>query len=398
MAHHVNKDWGFSTLAVHSSSSGDPVTGSVAPPIYQSSTFAFKNSKHGADLFKGEAEGYIYSRISNPTIDALNKEMAFLEGGDAALSFGSGMSACFNVCISLCSHGENFLTANTIYGGTHKMHKNVLPRLGIEARIVEARDLQQLEDAIDEKTKYIFIETPANPTVTLVDIAACAEIAKRHNLKLVVDNTFATPYLCQPLKLGADVVIHSATKYIGGHGDVVAGIAVGYAEFMKHVNKNALIDTGGVISPFNAWLLLRGLKTLPVRMDRHCENAMRIAQFLAFHPKVAWVSYPGLKTHDQYDLATRQMSKYGAMIAFDIKGSAKDAMKVLDNVKLCTLAVSLGDCDTLICHAASTIASSYSDEDLKRSGITPGMMRLSVGIEDVNDIMDDLNQALRAFK
>ena len=398
MAHHVNKDWGFSTLAVHSSSGGDPVTGSVAPPIYQSSTFAFKNSKHGADLFKGEAEGYIYSRISNPTIDALNKEMAFLECGEAALSFGSGLAACFNVCISLCSQGDNFLTSNTIYGGTHKMHKNVLPRMGIEARIVDATDLEQVESMIDDKTKYIFIETPANPTITLVDIAGCAEIAKRHNIKLVVDNTFATPYLCQPLKFGADVIIHSATKYIGGHGDVVAGVAVGDKEFMKKVHKEALVDTGGVLSPFNAWLLLRGLKTLPVRMDRHCENAMRIAQFLSFHPKIAWVSYPGLKTHKQHELATKQMRKFGAMIAFDIKGGFRDAMKVMDSLKLCTLAVSLGDCDTLICHAASTIASSYSEEELKASGISPGMLRLSVGIEDVNDIMDDLNQGLRAFK
>jgi len=280
MVHHVDKNWGFASLAVHGSGGIDPLTGAVSPPIYQSSTFAFKSAKHGEDLFKGEAEGYIYSRISNPTVDGLNREMAFLEGGEAALSYSSGLSACFNIVISLCNSGENFVSSNTIYGGTLAMHKKVLPRLGIEAKNVDAIDLNQVEDAIDEKTKYIFIETPANPTISIIDIEGCAEIAHRHNLKLVVDNTFATSYLSQPLKFGADVVLHSATKYIGGHGDVVAGVTVGEAEFMKYVRKESLQDTGGVISPFNAWLLLRGLKTLPVRMDRHCENAMRIAQFL----------------------------------------------------------------------------------------------------------------------
>ena len=397
MVHHVDKNWGFASLAVHGSGGADPMTGAISPPIYQSSTFAFKNSKHGADLFKGKAEGYIYSRISNPTIDGLNREMAFLEGGEVALSFGSGLSACFNICISLCSSGDNFVSSHTIYGGTLALHKKVLPRIGIEARHVDGTDLNLVEEAIDDKTRYIFIESPANPTISLIDIAACAEIAHRHNLKLVVDNTFATPYLQQPLKMGADVIVHSATKYIGGHGDCVAGIAVGDKEFITYMHKESLTDTGGVISPFNAWLLLRGLKTLPVRMDRHCENAMRVAQFLAFHPKVKWVSYPGLRTHPQHELAAKQMTKFGAMIAFDIKGGIKEAMKIMDSVKLCTLAVSLGDCDTLICHPASTISSSYNEDELREAGITPGMIRISVGIEDVNDIMTDLNQALRSF-
>ncbi len=395
MVHHVDKDWGFASLAVHGSGGVDPLTGAVSSPIYQSSTFAFKNSKHGADLFAKKAEGYIYSRISNPTIDGLNKEMAFLEGGEAALSYGSGLSACFNICISYCSAGDNFVSSNTIYGGTLALHKKVLPRLGIEARQVDATKLNQLEEAIDDKTRYFFVETPANPTISIIDIEACAEVAHRHNIQLVVDNTFATPYLQQPLKFGADVVLHSATKYIGGHGDCVAGITVGSKDFMEYVRTESLVDTGGVLSPFNAWLLLRGLKTLPVRMDRHCENAMRLAQYLSFHPKVTWVSYPGLTTHPQHELAKKQMKKFGAMICFNVRGGMKEAMKMMDACKLCTQAVSLGDCDTLICHPASTISSSYSDEELKAAGIGKNTIRISVGIEDVNDLMEDLNQALR---
>ena len=395
MSQHVNKNWGFASLAVHGSGGTDPSTGAVSPPLYLSSTFAFKNSQHGADLFSGAAEGYIYSRIGNPTLDALHQEMAFLEDGEMGLSFGSGMSASFNICISLCGAGDNFVSSNTIYGGTLAMHKKVLPRLGIEARMVDGTDMNCIEEAIDKKTKYIFIESPANPTVSVIDIGACAEIAKRHGIKLVVDNTFATPYLQQPLKMGADVVMHSSTKYIGGHGDCVSGVAVGEKEFMTYLKKNSLVDTGGILSPFNAWLLLRGLKTLPVRMDRHCENATRVAQFLSFHPKVSWVSYPGLKTHPQHELAARQMSKFGAIIAFEIKGGIEESMRMIDGLKLCTQAVSLGDCDTLITHPASTISSSYTEEERQEAGIAPGMLRISVGIEDVTDIMEDLNDALR---
>nr|MBC8204234.1 aminotransferase class I/II-fold pyridoxal phosphate-dependent enzyme [FCB group bacterium] len=252
MPHKVDENWGFASLTVHGSGGIDPLTGAVSPPIYQSSTFAFKNAQHGEDLFKGEAAGYIYSRLGNPTIAGLEKEMAFLEKGEAGLAFGSGMSASFNICISLCSAGENFVSSNTIYGGTHALHKKVMPRLGIEPREVDATDLNNIEKAIDDKTKYIFIETPANPNLSIVDIEACAEIAHRHSILLVVDNTFATPYLQQPLTLGADIVMHSATKYIGGHGDCVAGLAVGTKEFINHCRKMSLNDTGGVLSPFNA--------------------------------------------------------------------------------------------------------------------------------------------------
>ncbi|TKJ40732.1 methionine gamma-lyase [candidate division LCP-89 bacterium B3_LCP] len=391
----IKKSWGFATLAVHGSGGHDPLTGAISPPIYQSSTFAFNDSQHGADLFAGTAKGYIYSRILNPTQEALEREMAFLEKGEVALAFGSGMAAITVATMTLCNSGENFISSRTIYGGTHAMYLKVLPRLNIGVTEVDATDLNQIEDAIDEKTRFLFIETPANPTIEIIDIKGCAEIAHRKGIKLVVDNTFATPYLQQPLTMGADIVIHSATKYIGGHGDTVAGITVGPKTIMEEMRKGVAVDVGACISPFNAWLLLRGLKTLPVRMDRHCENATKVAQFLAFHPKVERVWFPGLRTHPQHDLAKAQMDNFGGMIAFEIRGGLEEGKRMMDAVELCTLAVSLGDCDTLIVHPASTTHSSYSPEDLEATGISPGMIRLSVGVEDIEDIIDDLSQALK---
>ncbi len=391
----VKKSWRFATLAVHGSEGNDPVTGAISTPIYQSSTFAFKNSQHGADLFAGKEKGYIYSRILNPTQVALEREMAFLEEGEEAIAFASGMAAICTMIFTLCRSGDNFVSSRTIYGGTHAFYLKILPRVNIVAKEVEGTDLNQIEEAIDDKTRFIFIETPANPTVEIIDIRGCAEIARRHGIKLVVDNTFATPYYQKPIQMGTDIVIHSATKYIGGHGDTVAGIAIGPKEIMQEMRKGVLQDMGGIISPFNAWLLLRGLKTLAVRMDRCTESAMRLAQYLSFHPKVSRVWYPGLRIHPQHELAKSQMSKFGGMIAFEVKGGFEEGKKLMDSVKLCTLAVSLGDCDTLIVHPASTTHSAYSPEDLKKTGITPNLIRLSVGIEDVHDIMEDLEQALK---
>ncbi|MCX6640914.1 MAG: aminotransferase class I/II-fold pyridoxal phosphate-dependent enzyme [bacterium] len=391
----VKKSWGFATLAVHGSGGHDPQTGAISVPIYQSSTFAFKNSQHGTDLFSGKAEGYIYSRISNPTQAALEREMAFLEEGDEAIAFGSGMAAISTCIFTLCRSGENFVSSRTIYGGTHALYIKVMPRLNIGVTEVDATDLNKVEDAINDKTRFLFIETPANPTIEIIDIRGCAEIAHRKGIKLVVDNTFATPYYQKPLTMGADVVVHSATKYIGGHGDTVAGINIGFKELMTEMRKQNLQDLGGIISPFNAWLLLRGLKTLPVRMDRHSENGMRVAQFLAFHPKIERVWYPGLRIHPQHELAKSQMTNFGGMIAFEIKGGIEEGKRVMDNVELCTLAVSLGDCDTLIVHPASTTHSSYSPEEMLANGIKPNLIRLSVGIEDVTDIIEDLSQALK---
>jgi len=393
----VKKEWGMDTLVVHGSEGIDKVTGAVAPPIYQSSTFAFRNSDHGEALFKGEATGYIYSRLGNPTEECLEREMAFLENGEAALAFASGMGAETALILTLCGVGDNLVSSITVYGGTHAMYKTLLPRFGIEGREVNATHLDELEAAIDDRTKLIFIETPANPTLAIIDIRGCARIAHKHGIPLVVDNTFATPMLQRPLDLGADVVIHSATKYIGGHGDTVAGIVVGKQELITRIRKETLNHVGSCISPFNAWLLLRGLKTLAVRMRRHCTNAMRVAQYLSFHPRVKIVHFPGLAFHPGHELAKSQMSDFGGMIAFEIKGNRKDATKVMDALELCTMAVSLGDCDTLVCHPASTTQSSYTSEQLAEAGIAEGLIRLSVGIEDPRDICADLGQALKAF-
>ena len=391
----VRKEWGFDTLAVHGSEGIDKHTGAVAPPIYQSSTFAFRNSEHGEKLFKGEADGYIYSRLGNPTEACLEREMAFLEGGEAALAFASGMGAEMALALTLCGTGDNYVCSVTLYGGTHAMNMNFMPRMGIEAREVRATHLDEVEAAITERTRFLFIETPANPTLAIIDIKACARLAHKHGILLVVDNTFATPMLQQPLALGADVVVHSATKYIGGHGDVVAGVVVGTKELITRVRKESLNNIGSCISPFNAWLLLRGLKTLAVRMRRHCSNAMHVAQYLSFHPKVKIVHYPGLKFHPGHELARSQMSDFGGMIAFECKGNKADAVRVMDALELCTMAVSLGDCDTLVCHPASTTQSSYTVEQLAEAGISETLIRLSVGIEDPRDICADLGQALK---
>lgn len=393
------KKLGFATLAIHGHKhtnkhdDGKPIR-AVSTPIYQSSTFAFESVEEGAACFAGEQDGYIYTRIGNPTQAALEYDLAFMENGEAALAFGSGMAATTAITFSLCRPGDNFVSCQTVYGGTHAFFSEMLPRYQIEAREVDFTDIEAIEAAIDDKTRMLFFETPANPTMEVMDIEKIAAMGKMHGVKVVVDNTFATPYLQNPLDLGADIVMHSMTKYLSGHGDTVAGAVIGNAEYIKTLRFEYLKDFGGTLSPFNAWLILRGIKTLPVRMDRHCENAMEIAQYLSFHPKIERVSYPGLRTHPQYDIAKDQMRDFGGMIAFILKGG-RDAGRILcNNVELCTLAVSLGDCDSLIEHPASMTHSTYSEEDLIEARIEPGLVRLSVGLENVDDLIDDLRQAL----
>jgi len=388
----------FATLCVHGSGGVDEKTGAVSIPIYQSSTFAFKDAKHGADIFSGEQEGYVYTRIGNPTQSALEKEMAFLEGGEAALAFGSGMAAISSIVLSLCQAGDNFVSSNTLYGGTHSLFVDTLPRMNIEAREVDTTDLTQIESAIDEGTRLIYVESPANPTLAITDLEACSKIANKHGIPLVIDNTFSTPYFQQPFQLGAHIIVHSATKYIGGHGDTVAGVVIGKKDYIDELRGNFLRDLGGVISPLSAWLLVRGLKTLAVRMQRHEENALKIAKYLQFHPKVERVWYPGLATHPQFELGQRQMSGSGGMVSFEIKGGRKTGERLMNTVKIFTLAVSLGDVDSLIEHPASMTHSTYSDEQLEKVGITQGLVRLSVGLEDVHDLIEDLSQALRQIK
>lgn len=393
MSHKVNPNWKFATLTCHGSGGTDPTTGALAHPIYQTSTFAFKNTDHGAALFSGEIEGYIYSRLGNPTVAALEREIAFLEKGEVAAAFSSGMAAVSAVIFAFCKAGDNYVVTSPVYGGTHALGLKVMPRFDIEHREIPCNQLDAIESAIDSKTKFILIETPANPTIRLADISELVKIAKKHNILTVVDNTFATPYLQNPLEMGVDIVLHSATKYIGGHGDVVAGIVVAKKELMSEIQL-ILHEVGGTMSPFNAYLLLRGLKTLAVRMDRHCQNAMKIAQYLSFHPKVKEVWYPGLANHPEHELAKRQMRDFGGMVSIVLKGGREKGKNFLDALNLATNAVSLGDCDTLIVHPASTTHSSYTEEELIAMEMDPGLVRISVGIEDYRDIIDDFAQAL----
>lgn len=391
--------YGFATLCIHGKKHLDKHEGrrpirAVSTPIFQSSTFAFESADHGAAIFAGEDDGYVYTRLGNPTQTALETEMAYLEQGEAALALSSGMAAATTAVLTCCRTGEHIVSGDTLYGGTHQLFTQTLPRVGIDVTEVDSRDPENIARTITRKTRLVYLETPANPTLVLTDITAVAEIAHRKGIPVLVDNTFCTPYNQNPLELGADIVLHSATKYIGGHGDTVAGILVGKQDWILEARMEVLRDVGGCISPFNAWLLLRGLKTLPVRMDRHQENAMEMAQFLSYHPKVAEVIYPGLKTHPQYELAARQQRGFGGMISFLVEGGREAGKTVMDSVELCTLAVSLGDVDTLIEHPATMTHSTYSEAELKAVGIDPAMIRLSVGLENVDDIMADLRQAL----
>ena len=397
------KSPGFSTLCIHGKKHLDKHEGgrpirAVSTPIFQSSTFAFENAEHGAAVFRGEDASYVYTRLGNPTTAALEAEMAYLENGEAALALASGMAAATTAVLTCCRAGDHIVAGDTLYGGTHQLFTQTLPRLGIEVTEVAADDPANFEAAITDRTRLIYLESPANPTLVLTDIAAVATLAAKRGIPVLVDNTFCTPYLQNPLDLGADIVLHSATKYIGGHGDTVAGILVSKADWIMTARMEILRDVGGCISPFNSWLLLRGLKTLPVRMDRHMENSMEVANFLAYHPKVKEVIYPGLKTHPQYELATRQQRGFGGIISFMVEGGPEGEREagrvVMDNVKLCTLAVSLGDVDTLIEHPATMTHSTYNEEELLKVGIDPGMIRLSVGLENVEDIIADLRQAL----
>ncbi len=399
MADQPKREPGFATICVHGKKHldkheiGRPIR-AVSTPIFQSSTFAFENVEHGAAVFRGEDPSYVYTRLGNPTQAALETELAFLEQGEAALALASGMAAATTAVLTCCRTGDHIVAGDTLYGGTHQLFTQTLPRLGIAVTEVPAADPQNFADAITERTKLVYLESPANPTLVLTDIAAVAEIAHARGVPVLVDNTFCTPYLQNPLTLGADIVLHSATKYIGGHGDTVAGILVGRQDWILQARMEILRDVGGCISPFNAWLLLRGLKTLPVRMDRHMENAMEVAQFLAYHPKITEVIYPGLKTHPQHALAKRQQRGFGGMISFMVEGGREAGRTVMDSVQLCTLAVSLGDVDTLIEHPASMTHSTYGEDELKKVGIDPAMVRLSVGLENVEDIIADLRQAL----
>ncbi|MEJ8631478.1 methionine gamma-lyase [Sphingomonas sp. I4] len=385
----------MATRAIHHGYDPSAHDGALSPPMYLTSTFVFDSVEAGADMFAGTAPGHVYSRISNPTLDLLERRCASLENAEAGLALASGMGAICAVMWTFLSPGDTVLTDKTLYGCTFAFLRDGLARFGITVTHVDMTDTEAVADAITPATRIIYFETPANPNMRLVDIAAIAHIAKPAGVRLVVDNTYATPILTRPIELGADIVVHSATKYLGGHGDLVGGIAVGRAEDMAQVRMQGLKDlTGAVMSPFNAMLLLRGIKTLKLRMTEHCANAAALARYLDAHPGVAKVHYPGLESFPQHDLAKRQMPGFGAMIAFELVAGLAAGRSMMNRLALIRRAVSLGDTESLIQHPASMTHSTYTPEERAAHGIPEGLIRLSVGIEDVADIIADLDQAL----
>ena len=392
---HHDKTKGFSTRAIHHGYDPMSAEGALTPPLHLTSTFAFETAEDGGARFAGEAPGHIYTRISNPTTELLEQRMASLEGGEAAMAMASGMGAITSVLWSFLRAGDELITDKTLYGCTFSFFQHGLSRFGITVTHVDLTNPLALETAISDKTKVVYFETPANPNMRLVDIAAISAIAKRHGAKTVVDNTYATPVQTRPLEHGADIVVHSATKYLGGHGDLIAGVAIGSAEDMTEVRMVGVKDmTGAVLAPFNAMLIMRGLKTLELRVERHAQSAMQVASMLEAHPSIARVHYPGLASFEQHDLAKRQMDGFGGMIAFELKGGYGAGIAMMNRLTLIRRAVSLGDAETLIQHPASMTHSTYSREEREAHGISEGLVRISVGLEQVEDILEDLHQAL----
>ena len=386
---------GFATKQIHAGKHKN-AAGALTAPIYQSSTFEFCSVEQGGRRFAGQEDGFIYSRLSNPTVNVAEEKVAALEGGEAALGTAAGMGAISAALWSSVVAGDEILASDTLYGCTFSLMNHGMSKFGVSAKVLDLAKLETLKAARSPKTKVVYLETPCNPTLKIVDIAEVARIAHEYNpeIKVIVDNTFATPYLQQPLRLGADVVVHSATKYINGHGDVIAGFVVGKADFINTVRTFGLKDmTGAVMSPFDAFLIARGLKTLDIRMERHCANAMKIARFLHDHPAVEKVYYPGLEDFEGYEIAKKQMKLPGGMMAIELKADRDTAAAALNKLQLCTIAVSLGDAETLVEHAATMTHSTYTREELAASGISEGLVRISVGLEDPEDIIADFDQA-----
>jgi len=387
------KKSGFHTKLVHAGFHGDP-TGAVNVPIYQTSTFAFKDAAHGASLFAGEQDGFIYTRIGNPTIRAFEDNVAELENGYGGIATGSGMGAVSTVFFALLSSGDHLISTDSVYGPSRGLVENYLSRFGISGSFVNTSKLEDIQAAFRPQTRVIYIETPSNPSMLVTDIKAVAEKAHAHGCLLVVDNTFASPYLQKPLDLGADVVLHSVTKFLNGHADIVGGVIVTKTmELYKRI-RPVMVNFGCNMDPHQAYLVLRGIKTLGIRVERAQQNAMAIARWLEKHPKVAWVRYIGLESHPQHELAKKQMSGFGSMISFELKGGLEAGRRVMNAVRLATLAVSLGGVETLIEHPASMTHTGMSRDDRMAAGITDGLVRYSVGIEDVDDLIADLEQAL----
>lgn len=387
----------FETKAVHGPKNAD---NALNPPIFQTSTFVFDSIAHASAVMNFESDDYVYTRGNNPTLRLLETKVAELEGGTGAVAFASGMGAISSVLLSLTEPGDNILYHNVLYGSAYSFITQFMKKYQIMAEGSDFTDLNDFERKIEAlRPAVVYFETPANPNLDVIDIERVSDIALQFGAKVVVDNTFCSPYLQNPLALGADVVVHSATKYLSGHGDVVAGIAISKDKtYIDSLKFEYMCELGGVMSPFNAWLILRGIKTLPIRMEKHSENALEIAKFLEKHPMVERVMYPGLTSHRGHEIASKQMRLFGGIISFEIKGSLEEAIEVINRVKLAKIAVSLGDTETLIQLPAAMTHIGYSDEALGKIGLSKSLIRLSVGLEHVQDIIEDLDQALNVTK
>lgn len=416
----------FDTLAVHAGQKPDPATGSRAVPIYQTTSYVFQDTDHAARLFALQEPGNIYTRLMNPTTDVFEQRVAALEGGVGALALASGQAAATYSLLNIAGAGDEIVAASTLYGGTYNLFHHTLRKIGITVRFVPPEP-DAFRDAITPRTKAVFVETIGNPLGNVIDIEAVAAVAHEAGVPLIVDNTFATPYLCRPFEWGADIVVHSATKFIGGHGTSIGGVLVdsgkfdwtngkfpgltepdpsyhglryvatfGPAAYIVKARTQLLRDIGACLSPFNSFLFLQGLETLSLRMERHSSNALKIARFLESHPKVSWVSYPGLPSHPSYKLAQKYLPKgCGAILSFGLAGGAEAAPKFINSLKIFSLLANVGDAKSLVIHPASTTHQQLTPEEQRAAGVTPDMVRLSVGIEDVEDLIEDLDQALR---
>ena len=389
------KKIGLGTTAIHSGTVKN-LYGTLAVPIYQTSTFIFDSAEQGGKRFALEEAGYIYTRLGNPTTTVLEEKIAALEEGEAAVAMSSGMGAISSTLWTILKAGDHIVTDKTLYGCTFALMCHGLTRFGVEVSFVDTSNLEEVKNAMKENTRVVYLETPANPNLKIVDLEEVSKIAHTNpNTLVVVDNTFATPYIQKPLKLGVDIVVHSVTKYLNGHGDVIAGLVVTNKALADQIRFIGLKDmTGAVLGPQDAYYIVRGMKTFEIRMERHCKNAKAVAKFLDKHPKIEKVYYPGLETHEGYNIVKKQMKDFGGMISFELKGGYEAGKTLLNNLKLCSLAVSLGDTETLIQHPASMTHSPYTKEEREAAGITDGLVRLSVGLENVEDIIADLEQGL----
>ena len=429
MALNSNRRYGFETLSLHAGQeTADSATNARAVPIYQTSSYVFDSPEHASDLFALKQFGNIYTRIMNPTQDAFERRVAALEGGVGALATASGQAAETLSILNIAETGDEIVSSASLYGGTYNLFHYTLPKLGINVRFVDSRDPENFRPAINERTRAIFAETVGNPRLDTLDIRAVADIAHEHGVPLIIDNTLPTPYLVQPLKHGADIVVHSATKFIGGHGTSIGGVivdsgtfdwtsgrfpsftepdpsyhglryveALGPLAYIIKARVQLLRDLGPAIAPLNSWLFLQGLETLPLRMERHSQNALRVAEFLEGHPSVTWVSYPGLKSHPQYEIAARYHTHgYGAILGFGIKGGLEAGKQLIRHVELFSHLANVGDAKSLIIHPASTTHSQLTPDEQYETGVTPDFVRLSIGLETVDDLIEDLDQALKA--